>query len=128
MKPAREEVNRVISVCSVSEISIPTLVLAEFVYMESLLRPLEHFREWLNSIVSASDPDESLNATELLYTELFVHSLQTAFSLRCLGILCVVVLIVSALTRRGASKCFIEALERVRTLHIRYEGKLVGSS
>lgn len=50
----------------------------ESVYIETVLRSVEHFIERLNSVVSAHDPDGCLDATERPHAKPFADVYQTS--------------------------------------------------
>lgn len=67
-------------ICSISHIFVHTTFKVQSVFVESKLRLVERFSDWLNTIVITVDTDASLNAPELLCAEECADS-RLAFSL-----------------------------------------------
>lgn len=123
----------VIYVCSISQLGVHTPIPVKSVFTEYVLRPMECFSGSLKCVVSTHDTIAFLDDTERLYVRPFTESWQTSLLLCYLWALCVVLLILRALSKTDASKCFTKramrvcSLKRVCTFHKLYEDKPFGT-
>lgn len=93
-----------------------------------MLSPVKRFGERFYSMASAADTDIFLNATERLNTKPLADSRKISVSFSSLQTLHMVLLIACALSKKDSTGCFFEVVNLVRTLHIRYEDELNGTS